>query len=420
MTCHNARLHAADLQLDAVDVEHPAANAATWEKVLRKLRARDMPPPGMPHPDTATYESLARYLETALDQAAAATPNPGRPAAYRLSRFQYANAVRDLIALDVDAASLLPADDSGYGFDNIGDVLTVSPMLLEKYLSAAAKISRLAVGDPSLEPTSTEFQIPPPPCRPTAKAATCQSAPAAALRFAITFRWTLNTSSRSGLQRGKDATTIVGMSEPRQLDIRLDGRRLRLFTVGGPSARCSRYSGDLDDGLEVRIPVAAGSHEVASTFVKDTVKPEGVLDRAGNQAFFEGVGSVSIAGPYAPTGSGDTASRRKIFVCRPRGQRSDEDACATRIITTLARRAYRRPITKEEIPSLMTPHEGGERRRRVRSWNQAGGAKDSRVAGFSVPDRSRSCKRSVRLRLSHQRRGARVTVYRFSSGAAAR
>ena len=219
------------------------------------------------------------------------------------------------------------------------------------------------------------------------------------------------------MQRGKDATTIVGMSEPRQLDIRLDGRRLRLFTVGGQSPRCSRTQGDLDDGLEVRIPVSAGSHVVASTFVKDTVKPEGVLDRAGNQAFFEGVGSVSIAGPYAPTGSGDTASRRKIFVCRPR-QRSDEDACATRIITTLARRAYRRPITKEEIPSLMTPYRSARRHRRVRSWNQAGVAEDSRVAGLSVPDRSRSCKRSVRLRLSRQRRGARVTVCRFSSGAA--
>ena len=111
-----------------------------------------MPPPGVPHPDNATYESLANYLETALDRAAAARPNPGRPAAYRLNRFQYANAIRDLLALEIDAASLLPADDSGYGFDNIGDVLTVSPLLLEKYLSAAAKISRLAVGDPSLEP----------------------------------------------------------------------------------------------------------------------------------------------------------------------------------------------------------------------------------------------------------------------------
>ena len=134
---------------------------AVWEKVLHKLRAREMPPPGLPRPDNITYDSLANYIETALDQAAEARPNPGRPAVYRLNRFQYANAIRDVIALDIDTASLLPADDSGYGFDNIGDVLTVSPMLLEKYLSAAEKISRLAVGDPSLSPTSTEYQIPP-------------------------------------------------------------------------------------------------------------------------------------------------------------------------------------------------------------------------------------------------------------------
>ena len=355
VTCHNARLRTADLQLDTVDVEHPAANAVTWEKVLRKLRARDMPPPGMPHPDTATYESLARYLETALDQAAAATPNPGRPAAYRLSRFQYANAVRDLIALDVDAGSLLPADDSGYGFDNIGDVLTVSPLLLEKYLAAAAKISRLAVGDPSLEPTSTEFQISPATVQTQRESRDLPIGSRGGIAVRHHFPLDAEYVIKVRLQRGKDATTIVGMSEPRQLDIRLDGRRLRLFTVGGQSSASTATRGDLDDGLEVRIPVAAGSHEVASTFVKDTVKPEGVLDRAGNQAFFEGVGSVSIAGPYAQTGSGDTASRRKIFVCRPR-QRSDENACATRIITTLARRAYRRPITKEEIPSLMTPY----------------------------------------------------------------
>ena len=355
VTCHNARLRTADLQLDAVDVEHPAANAATWEKVLRKLRARDMPPPGMPHPDTATYESLVRYLETALDQAAAATPNPGRPAAYRLSRFQYANAVRDLIALDIDAASLLPADDSGYGFDNIGDVLTVSPLLLEKYLSAAARISRLAVGDPSLEPTSTEFQIPPATVQTQRESRDLPIGSRGGIAVRHHFPLDAEYVIKVRLQRGKDATTIVGMSEPRQLDIRLDGRRLRLFTVGGQGPAAAATRGDLDDGLEVRIPVAAGSHEVASTFVKDTVKPEGVPDRAGNQAFFEGVGSVSIAGPYAPTGSGDTASRRKIFVCRPR-QRSDENACATRIIATLARRAYRRPITKEEIPSLMTPY----------------------------------------------------------------
>jgi Protein of unknown function (DUF1592)/Protein of unknown function (DUF1588)/Protein of unknown function (DUF1587)/Protein of unknown function (DUF1585)/Protein of unknown function (DUF1595) len=328
-----------------------------WEKVLRKLRARDMPPPGVPHPDNATYDSLASHLETALDRGAAARPNPGRPAAYRLNRFQYANAVRDLLALEIDAASLLPADDSGYGFDNIGDVLTVSPLLLEKYLSAAAKISRLAIGDPALEPTSTEFQIPPATVQTERESRDLPIGSRGGIAVRHHFPLDAEYVIKVRLQRGKDAITIVGMSEEHQLDIRLDGRRLRLFTVGGqrPAATAAGTQGDLDEGLEVRIPVSAGSHLVASTFLKDTVKPEGVLNRAGDQAFFEGVGSVSIAGPYAATGSGDTASRRKIFVCRPRG-RTDEDECATRIITTLARRAYRRPIMKDEVPSLMTPY----------------------------------------------------------------
>src|SRR5579862_3044397 len=160
VSCHNEKLRTADLLLDKADIANPAENPAVWEKVLHKLRAREMPPPRVPRPDDATYESLTTYLETALDKAAEAKPNPGRPAVYRLNRLQYANAIHDLIDLEFDSASLLPADDSGYGFDNIGDVLSVSPSLLEKYLAAAAKISRLAIGDPKLSPTSTEYQIP--------------------------------------------------------------------------------------------------------------------------------------------------------------------------------------------------------------------------------------------------------------------
>ena len=356
VTCHNAKLRAAGLLLDSVDLAHPEANAAVWEKVLHKLRAREMPPAGVPHPDNATYESLASDLETALDAAAAARPNPGRPAAYRLSRFQYANATRDLLALEIDAASLLPADDSGYGFDNIGDVLTVSPVLLEKYLSAAATISRLAVGDSALAPTATEFQVPPATVQTERESRDLPIGSRGGIAVRHHFPLDAEYVVKVRLQRGKDATTIVGMTEPRELDIRLDGRRLKLFTVGGRNeASASSARGEPDDGLEVRIPVRAGSHLVAATFLKDTVKPEGVLDTSGEQAFFEGVGSVSIAGPYAATGPGDTAPRRKIFVCRP--QRSaDEETCATTIITTLARRAYRRPIAREEIPSLMTPY----------------------------------------------------------------
>ena len=356
VSCHNARLRTAGLLLDTADVDHPEGNAAVWEKVLHKLRAREMPPPGPPRPDDDTYDSLANYLETALDKAAAARPNPGRPAVYRLSRFQYANAIRDLIALEIDAASLLPADDSGYGFDNIGDVLTVSPLLLEKYLSAAATVSRLAVGDPSLAPTSTEFHVPPATVQNERESRDLPIGSRGGIAVRHHFPLDAEYVIKVRLQRGKDATTILGTSEQRQLDIRLDGRRLQLFTVGGQrQADGGNARGDLDEGLEIRIPVTAGSHLVASTFLKDTVKPEGVLDRAGNQAFFEGVGSMSIAGPYAATGPGDTASRRRIFVCHPR-RLDEEDACATRIITTLARRAYRRPITNDEIPSLLTPY----------------------------------------------------------------
>ena len=324
VTCHNARLRTAGLQLDTADVDHPEGDAAVWEKVLHKLRTREMPPPGVPHPDNVTYESLSRALETALDRAAAARPNPGRPAVYRLNRFQYANAVRDLIALDIDSAELLPADDSGYGFDNIGDVLTVSPVLVEKYLSAAGKISRLAVGDPSLSPTSTEYHVPPATVQTERESRDLPLGSRGGIAVRHQFPLDAEYVIAVRLQRGKDATTILGTSEPRQLDIRVDGRRIQVFTVGGQSrVDADKAQGELDAGLEVRVPVKAGPHLVASTFVKDTVKPEGVLDTAGDQAFFEGVGSVSIAGPYAATGPGETASRRKIFVCRPRQLKED-------------------------------------------------------------------------------------------------
>ena len=345
VTCHNQKLRTADLMLDKAEVDHPAENPAIWEKVLRKLRAREMPPPERPRPDDATYDSVVAYLETALDQAAEAKPNPGRPSAYRLNRSQYANAIRDLIALEIDSAVLLPADDSGYGFDNIGDVLTVSPMLLEKYLSAAASISRLAVGDPSVSQTSVDYPIHPATVQTEREDADLPVGSRGGIAIRHEFPLDAEYVIKVRLQRGKDATTIVGNSEQRELDIRLDGARLKLFTVNAS-----------DDDLEVRAVVKAGPHIVAATFLKDTVKSEGILDLTGNQAFFEGVGTVSIAGPYGAKVPGDTPSRRKIFICRPSGPK-DEETCATRIITTLARRAYRRPIKADEIPTLMIPYQ---------------------------------------------------------------
>src|SRR5882724_10137838 len=156
VTCHNEKLKTADLMLDKLDVENVPADAEMWEKVIRKLRGAAMPPPGLPRPDKATYASLASYLETSIDRAASAKPNPGRPSIHRLNRWEYANAVRDLLSVDIDPESLFPVDDSGYGFDNIGDVLSVSPVLLERYLSAARKVSRLAIGDPGDMRTGVE------------------------------------------------------------------------------------------------------------------------------------------------------------------------------------------------------------------------------------------------------------------------
>jgi Protein of unknown function (DUF1592)/Protein of unknown function (DUF1588)/Protein of unknown function (DUF1587)/Protein of unknown function (DUF1585)/Protein of unknown function (DUF1595)/Planctomycete cytochrome C len=357
VTCHNEKLHTAGLSLEQVNVDRPADNAAIWEKVLHKLRTREMPPPKIPRPDEATYNSLTNYLETTLDQAAEAKPNPGRPAVYRLNRFQYANAIRDLIDLEVDSASLLPADDAGYGFDNIGDVLTVSPTLLEKYLSAAAKISRLAIGDPSISLTSTEYAVPPATVQIERESHDLPIGSRGGLAVRHHFPLDAEYVIKVRLQTAKDAATILGAEREHRLDIRLDGTRLKLFTIpalgrgafGVPQAA-------VDNDLEVRIPVTAGPHLVAATFLKDTVKTEDVLGIGIKQdAFFDGVGVLSIAGPYVAKGPGDTPSRRKIFVCRPAGQQ-DEEACATKIITTLARRAYRRHINKDEVPELLTPY----------------------------------------------------------------
>jgi mono/diheme cytochrome c family protein len=353
VTCHSEKLHTAEVVLEKADIAHPANDAAIWEKVLHKLLTREMPPASMPRPDEATYDSLANYLETSLDEAAAAKPNPGRPAVYRLNRFQYSNAIRDLFDMEMDSASLLPADDFGYGFDNIGDVLSVSPVLLEKYLSAAGRISRLAIGDPLLSPTSTDYLIRPATVQDEREDDDLPIGSRGGIAVRHQFPLDAEYVIKVRLQRGKDTETILGTSEERQLDIRLDESRLKLFTVGGPNRAGNEAA--IDDGLEVRIPVKAGPHQVAATFLKDTVKPEGVQQTARELAFFEGVGSLSIAGPYATKGPGDTPSRRKIFVCHPQTAK-DEEACATKIVTTLARRAYRRPINKDEIAALLGPY----------------------------------------------------------------
>ncbi len=371
VTCHNERLRTANLLLDQADVEDPSASAEVWEKVVRKLRTRAMPPSGMPRPEDASYDSFVNYLETELDRAAAASPNPGRPAVHRLNRTEYTNAILDLLELAVDGTALLPGDDSGYGFDNNGDVLTVSPMLLERYLSAAGKITRLSIGEPVSSPIVQRYSVP--------KGLVQEDRISDDLPFgsrggtAVRHYFPLDGEYviQVRLQRGK-LEGILGLAEEHQLDIRLDGERLQLFTIGGADAlRGRRQSGDLlgqyertaDAELEVRFSTTAGMHLIGVAFLKDTVKKEGVrVRRDRNTAFYEGVSDVIVIGPYNATGPGDTPSRRRIFVCWPASQ-TEEEPCAARILSSLARRAYRRPVTERDIQPLLALYREGRSQR---------------------------------------------------------
>jgi mono/diheme cytochrome c family protein len=362
VTCHNEKLRTAGLVLEKLDVGNPPDGAATWEKVIRKLRTEAMPPAGMPRPDKATYASFATYLETELDRAAAEHPNPGRPAVHRLNRAEYAGAISDLLAIDpdvLDVQSLLPPDDSGYGFDNIGDVLSVSPLLLERYLSVARKITRLALGDPTIRPDFQTYDV----SRFLVQSDRVSDDLPFGSRGGIAIRHFFPLDGeyliRIGLKTTYDGSMILGLAEAHQLDVRLDGERVEQFTVGGQAPAAGE--------LEVRVPVQSGSHVVGVTFRKKTWAKEDILrPRLANMEYDDepGVGSVSVGGPYDANGPGQTASRNRIFVCYPSSSSENsspvsdsEKACAKQILATLARRAYRRPITDAEIPNLLGPYE---------------------------------------------------------------
>jgi uncharacterized protein DUF1592/uncharacterized protein DUF1588/uncharacterized protein DUF1587/uncharacterized protein DUF1585/uncharacterized protein DUF1595 len=371
VACHNDKLQTADFSLSHVDVENVGQDAAVWEKVLSKLRARAMPPAGFPRPDNASYESLVTYLEMELDRAAAVRPNPGRPAIHRLNRTEYANAIRDLLAVDIDVESLLPFDDASYGFDNIGDVLTLSPTLLERYLSAAEKISRLAIGDSAIAPLPATYRV--------SERLVQDDRASEALPFgsrggvAIRHYFPVDAEYAIQIRLQRDRVhDIIGLAEPHQLDVRLNGARIKLFTVGGERNGKSEsevhdqetYERTADAGLEFRFPATAGTHIVAVTFLNKVSEPEGVLRRrVGLEQYAQeddipGVGSVTISGPYGAKSSGDTPSRRRIFACRPSGK-NDEMACAKKILSALARRAYRRPVTDREVESLLNFYKAG-------------------------------------------------------------
>jgi len=384
ITCHNEKLRTADLLLDKADVENPGASAEIWEKVVRKLRARAMPPAGMPRPDEATYNSFRAHLETALDRAAAASPNPGRPSAHRLNRAEYANAIRDLLALEVDSAALLPPDEAYFGFDNNGEVLTVSPVLMERYMLAAGKISRLAVGNPAIRPGAEEYKVSQSLMQDDRQSEDLPFGSRGGIAIRHYFPLDGEYVMRIRLQRNDDGF-IRGMGEPHRLDVRMDRSRIKLFTVGGErkgrsgplfTRNSSDYRGDPeqvdyemtgDSALEVRFPAKAGTRQVEVAFLKKTAQPEGVLqgrmmlaDLPAFRGGEPGVESVMIIGPYDSQGGAETPSHAKIFECTPAAD-NEEESCARKILTTLAHRAYRRPATDRELQNLLRIYQAGRK-----------------------------------------------------------
>ena len=390
VTCHNeilvqgvdrspdswplvSQLRLVGLTLDTMDLAKVGENAATWEKVVRKLRTRAMPPQPSARPDEATYGSLTSWLETELDRAAAVQPNPGRrPSVHRLNRAEYANAIRDLLALDIDGQSLLPPDDSGYGFDNIADVLSVSPMLTERYLSAARKIARLAVGDPTLRPTTETFAVDKYLRQDDRVSEDLPFGSRGGLAVDYFFPLDADYVVKIDLLRTYDGR-LRGLTGVSELEVRLDGELVETLTVGGPlfDADGEPRRWDLrnspDDGQEVRFSARAGPATLAVSYVDKASVLEGMrrphyavtsYEYAGDQTIEPGIASVELRGPYQVSGRGDTPSRRQIFVCRPSGLK-EEEPCANEILLRLARRAYRRPASEDEVEVLLEFYQAG-------------------------------------------------------------
>ena len=336
--CHNDQARTAGVTLEGVSSMSVAAHVPVLEKVLHKVRAGEMPPAGRPRPDAATAASLVAWLETELDRTAAAAPNPGAPVIHRMNRAEYRNAVRDLLGLDLDHARDLPADDSGYGFDNIGDVLTVSPLHIEKYIGAARRASRLAVGTVTARPVVERFE----PARGTANEAIDRLPPneRGGILFRHYFTFDADYSIRVRVRGGR----APGMPSPK-LDVRVNGRRVRLFDADFDTQEANQGTRN----FELRLTIAAGNHEIAAGFLTEYAKTEGGGAPETNRF---SVDYVLIGGPYGPTGPGDTDSRRRIFVCQPAAGQA-EAPCARQILATLARRAYRRPVTPADLDPLM-------------------------------------------------------------------
>ena len=374
MSCHNERLKTAGLMLDQLDLGQVGEHGEVWEKVVKKLRGGAMPPAGQPRPDRAEYDGVIAWLEDQLDEAVADNTPLRRSVVHRLNRLEYTNAIRDLLDLEIDGRELLPADEFNYGFDNIADALSVTPGLLDRYMIVAHRISRLAVGDPSLPPSKEKHAVSQYLVQDdrVGDELPFLSRGGSAIRhyFPLDGEYVL----RVGLRRAQQSGIIQGLNRREQLDFSVDGARIQRFNVGGECVdstepKCvrvfehlptSEYDRTADAPLHVRFAAKAGPRLVGVAFAKGYAVQEGAGPERAPQgrSNIMSVANVEIEGPFNVTGPGDTPSRRKIFVCQPTGV-SNEETCAKKILTTLARRAYRRPVTDRDLERLLGFYRAG-------------------------------------------------------------
>jgi mono/diheme cytochrome c family protein len=371
--CHNDKLKVAGWSVSPLDAANLQAHDAVWEKILRRLSLGEMPPKGMPRPPKEQIDNFTHWLAASLDANGAANPNPGHATLRRMNRAEYANAVRDLLAIDVDFSNELPVDDTGYGFDNIADVLTVSPTLMDRYINVAGKISRMATGQGSRNPTTVDHRLPkdlfengfgvPSYNERASDDLPLDSRGGGTFKFYAPFDATYtiqvylnaNTSTENEITAEnryevklplKAGPRIIGASFPKNLA--LDEKLVEPTTEGPRPGK--------PDGQPVMIPMDVS---VDGARVQRLQVPSFHVSPNLAQAFYlRDVMQISVAGPFDVTGPGDTPARRKIFVCHP-AKASAETACAEKILTNLAHHAYRRPVTRADVAPLMKIYRGG-------------------------------------------------------------
>jgi hypothetical protein len=372
VTCHNQRAKTGGLALDTLDLANIGRDAEIWEKVVLKLRSGMMPPQGAQRPDDATRSGLISWLTTDLDRNAAANPNPGRPLLPRLNRTQYATVIRDLLSLEVDPAVLLPPDDAAYGFDNIGDVLGVSPVLLERYMDAAGKIAALAVGDPDVGPSSETFRI----RQDASQDIHLEGMPIGTVG-GILAKVTLPLDGEYVFTVRMFRTNLGvtrGLEYEHQIEYAVDGQRVHTFSMGGEAdfkanlVNMTKLGDEIDERGHVRVSLKAGPHVISAAFLERSAAANptrlqpfirsstDTRDTSGHPHFE----MFMVTGPFNPTGPGDSPSRRRIFTCRPANS-AEEEPCARKIITTLARRAYRGDLANADTQRLMSFYQAGRK-----------------------------------------------------------